>query len=148
MKTISVEQWDGTSQLILSAVVLLAMLGLGIYVVTRMTKNKHAIVAGSLTGIITATVVFGITIAGNTFIDQRNLDYVTEAAAELGHEISEEESLELKNNGALVLDDKKTLVFSDEGNAFTMTTYDDEENAKAQAEEDKKREQEVADNDY
>lgn len=151
MKTIPVEQINAMPALlvfeILTALILLTV---GILLVNKKmkTNNRKKLVVSGLVGVLTGLVMVGVFFAVTANVADANETKLREAVTSSGENLNDEQISKLKKEGALVIDENKMAAFSDEGNGYNLTILDLSANKKAQTEEEKKRDQQIKDNDF
>lgn len=151
MKTIPVEQISAMPMLIvfelLTAIILLTV---GMLLVTKKitANNRKKVIASSIVGVLTGVVMAGVLFAVNAHVANTNDSNLRAAVTTSGENLNDDQISQLKKEGVVTIDDNKVIAFSDEGTGYKLTVLDSSANNKAQTEEEKKREQQIKDNDF
>lgn len=151
MKTIPVEQINAMPALVLFEILTaLILLTVGLLIVNRKMKinDRKKLVASGMVGILTGLVMVGVFFGVTATVTGMNETKLHEAVTSAGENFNDEQISKLSKEGVLVVNDNKMVSFSDEGNGYNLTVLDLSANKKEQTDEDKKREQQIKDNDF
>jgi hypothetical protein len=151
MKTIPVEQINAMPALIVFEILTaLILLTVGILMVNKKMKinDRKKLVASGMVGVLTGLVMVGVFFGVTATVSSMNEAKLHDAVTSAGENFNDEQITKLSKEGVLVVNDNKMVSFSDEGKGYNLTVLDLSANQKEQTDEEKKREQQIKDNDF
>lgn len=150
MKTIPVEQMSAMPMLLVFEILTaLIVFTVGILIVHKKVQDKKKTLwASAGVGLIAGAAMVAVFIGMSAHVASTNEDNLRAAVTESGQNLNEEQITALKDQGFVTLEDDKSISFSDEGNGYNLTVFDDSENTATQTEVEKKMDQQIKDNDF